>query len=233
MSTRRAQIRQYRCRTGTVVWRVGLGTPSCARAAPQGEKRGRWRTKKTGLNLSKQHTFTQGREAAEFDPRVAAKRTCVGGQFNKRDCAACQWSRWSNDLSFFTTEEEKLSSDRYRCLWISRWMEDGGTLHGWRIARMVRRQLARDCPSVEIIKLVHSVNYSKFLGELLDESGLLSRSPDAVTDPFEGWKVKTEHLTNESHTRFQTLRKFSEQGRQNSSSPKNERMRQRPFHEVL
>ena len=84
------------------IYRVGSG--SCSRAAPQGEKRGRWRTKETGLNLSKKHTYTPGRRAAEFDPRVAAKRTCVGGQFNLRDCAVCQWSRWSDDRSFFITD---------------------------------------------------------------------------------------------------------------------------------
>ena len=42
------------------------------------------------------------------------------------------------------------------------------------------------------------------MGELFDVSGLLSRSPDAVRDTIELWKVKTEHLTNESQTRFQT-----------------------------
>ena len=42
------------------------------------------------------------------------------------------------------------------------------------------------------------------MGELLNVCGLLSRSPDAVTDTFEGWKVGTEHQTNESQTRFQT-----------------------------
>ena len=51
-------------------------------------------------------------------------------------------------------------------------------------------------------------------------------------------KVGTEHLTNESQTRFQThyeilARLRQEQGRQNSFITKNERMRQRPFDEVL
>ena len=42
----------------------------------------------------------------------------------------------------------------------------------------------------EVVRLVQPENYTKFLGELRDVSGLpLSWGPDVVTDFLAGWKV--------------------------------------------
>ena len=93
----RLQLVLWQCRTGTVVWRVGSGSCSSLGTA-----------RRTCVGVA-------GREELQVEG--------LGYQFNLRDCIACQWRRWSGDLSVFTTEEEKHSSDRYRCLWFSRWME--------------------------------------------------------------------------------------------------------------
>ena len=81
---------------------------------------------------------------------------------------------------------------------------------------------------------MQSVNYSKFLGELWDVSGLLSWSPDALR-MLEGRQntspMKARQDFKPSTKILASLRQ--EQGRQNSLIPKNERMRQKPFDEVL
>ena len=107
-------------------------------------------TKQIVLNLSRQHTDKQGWEAAELAPRVAARRwlqhragvevldvrppTRVAGREKLQVVAQVTSLTYENALRasgvdgvmtrpFYTIEEEKHSSDQYRCLWISRWME--------------------------------------------------------------------------------------------------------------
>ena len=106
-----------------------LGGHSCllprVRPALQGGKEGDGGTKRIVLLLSKQHTDKQGWEAAELAPCVAARRwlqNCAGVEVFLQVVAQVTSSTHESDLSFLHNRGGKHSSDRYRCLLISRWM---------------------------------------------------------------------------------------------------------------
>ena len=141
-------------------------TPVFSRSAvPHGGKVGDGGTKQNVLNLSKLHTGKQGWEAA--CERVAGREELqVAAQVTSSTFETALRASGVDGVMtrpFHTTKEEKHSSDRYRCLSISRWIGALSKTAWWRN------------------------NYSRFSGELWDVSALpLSWSPDAVTDFFAG-----------------------------------------------
>ena len=208
-------------------------------AAPQGGKVGDGGTTQMVLNLSEQHTVKQEREAAERATRVAARRwlqhRAGGGPrrastdasgWTRRvagggpgECIACQWGRWSDGPSYphnrgskilFRSVPLPLDFSLDGALRKTAWLADRA--YGVVTTRMglAVRVLAADLE--ESIKLVQPDNYSKFLGELWDVSGLpLSCGPDAGTDFLAGWKVTPMNAFHQGYRRTWVVVRAAEQ----------------------
>ena len=108
----------------------------------------------------------------------------------------CKWNGRRDEPTIFTRKRKNTSAP-CRYIWISHWKEPFEKRPGLQIVLFgvvtTRLGLAARVKSTdfeEVVKLVWPENYTKFLGELWDVSGLpLSWGPDAVTDFLAAWKV--------------------------------------------